>query len=102
MLINARIFDAGFGEILRSPLLQWAEKHKLQPDSRKPGVTDPSISVDAYFEEKPVNVWQGKRTSRAKISSSLKVHKFTHGGERTQCAPMVNMPHIAKRISPRE
>ena len=33
-----------FGEILRSTLLQWAEKRKFQPDSRKPGVTDPSLS----------------------------------------------------------
>ena len=42
---KAGIFDAGFGEILRSPLLiKWAEKCKFQPDSRKPGVTDPSLS----------------------------------------------------------
>ena len=40
---KAGIFDAEFGEILRSPLLQWAEKRKFQPDSPKPGVTDPSL-----------------------------------------------------------
>ena len=42
-ICKAGIFDGGFSEILRSSLLQWAEKHKFQPDSRKPGVTDPSL-----------------------------------------------------------
>ena len=40
---KAGIFDIGFGEILLSPLLQWAEKHQFQPDSRKPGVADPNL-----------------------------------------------------------
>ena len=44
ILTKAGIFDTGFGEILRSPLLQGAEKLKFQPDSRKPGVTDPSLN----------------------------------------------------------
>ena len=44
---KAGIFDTGFCEILRSPLLQWAEKHKFQPDSRKPGVTDLSLKYKA-------------------------------------------------------
>ena len=38
-VIKAGIVDAWFGEILRSPLLQWGqwtEKHKFQPDSHKP------------------------------------------------------------------
>ena len=44
VVTKAGIFDARFGEILRYPLLQKAEKRKFQPDSRKPGVTDPSLS----------------------------------------------------------
>ena len=47
LITKAGIFDAGFGEIMRSRLLQWAEKHKFQPDSRKRGVTDPSLT---YYE----------------------------------------------------
>ena len=49
-ICKARIFDSGFGEILRSSLLQWAEKHKFQPDSRKPGVTDPSL-INLYAKQ---------------------------------------------------
>ena len=44
---EAGIFGAGFGELLRSPLLQLAEKCKFQPDSHKPGVTDPSLTQKA-------------------------------------------------------
>ena len=40
---KAGIFEAGFGEILHSSLLQWAEKQKFQTDSHKPGVTDPGL-----------------------------------------------------------
>ena len=40
---EAGIFDAGFGEILRSPLLQWAEKLKFPSHSHKLGVTDLSL-----------------------------------------------------------
>ena len=31
VIINGEIFDAGFGEILRSPHLQWAGKQKFAP-----------------------------------------------------------------------
>ena len=49
IIMEAGIFDAGFGEILRSPLLlQWAEKHKFHPDSRKPVITDPSLNYHPH------------------------------------------------------
>ena len=42
-------FYAGFGAVLRSPLLEWAEKCKFQHDPRKPGVTDPSLSYECSY-----------------------------------------------------
>ena len=46
------IFEAGFGEILLSLLLTVSRKRKFQPDSRKPGLTDPSLKDNATFEAK--------------------------------------------------
>ena len=37
------IFEAGFGEILRPPHLQWAGKRKFALRFIKPGVTDPML-----------------------------------------------------------
>ena len=37
------IFDAGFGEILLSPHLQWVGKRKFAPRFTKPSLTDPRL-----------------------------------------------------------
>ena len=37
------IFEAGFGEILRSPHLQWAGKRKFASWFTNPSLTDPTL-----------------------------------------------------------
>ena len=57
---KAGIFDIGFGEILLSPLLQWAEKRKFQPDSHKPEVTDPSLTTALHRDISVSTIGTGK------------------------------------------
>ena len=43
VMAKGGIFEAGFGEILRPPHLQWAGKRKFALRFIKPGVTDPML-----------------------------------------------------------
>ena len=45
------IFDAGFGEILRSPSCRWEKKANFHLiHARKPGVTDPSLRDSSCYK----------------------------------------------------
>ena len=78
---KAGIFDAGLGEILRFPLLQRREKRKFQPDSRKPGVTDPSLTDLANADKWQVREGASSACSRNATGNSQCTVAVAHAGE---------------------
>ena len=72
------IFDAGFGEILRSPHLQWAGKRKFAPRFTKPSVTDPTL-VGQLARKLGYLLAPGPRPSHSGRTSYMEKGSFLFG-----------------------
>ena len=73
------IFDVGFGEILRSPHLQWAGNRKFAPWFTKPSITDPTLADGRWHVGEGLLLAYGgwKKNSGASAQSSCFVAFLT-------------------------